>query len=141
MSDNTPNIFELATRQKLRFDTPHHTGLSVEQLWDMPLQSTRANASDLDGAGKVLLKELREQGEESLITPANNAPKVALQLKLDIVKAIIATKQAENSFRAQEAARAAERATLRQLLLEKHAEEMKGMTKEQIEERLRALGG
>lgn len=141
MSENTVNIFELATRAKLRFDTPAHNALNVEQLWDLPLQSARANQSDLDGAGKIILKALREQTEESLITPANNGPKNELQLKLEVVKAIIATKQAENAAKLQAAQRENERATLRQLLIEKHADELKGLSKEEIEARLRALGG
>jgi hypothetical protein len=138
---DTVNVFEQATRLKLRFDASHHNGLSVEQLWDLPLQSTRINQSDLDGVGKVILRELRQQEEESLITPANNAPKTILQLKLDVVKAIISTRQAENAAKAAEATRAAEKATLRQLLQEKHAEELKGLTKDEIEARLKALGG
>jgi hypothetical protein len=135
------NIFELATRQKLRFDAESHSNLTVEQLWDLPLTTTSPNRSSLDGAGKLLLRELREQGEESLVTPANNAPKAALQLKLDIIKSIIATKQAENAAKQDEAARAQQRATLRELLAEKHAEELKGLTKEQIEAKLKELGG
>lgn len=141
MSENTLNIFELATRQKLRFDTPVHNALSVEQLWDLPLQSTRANQSDLDGAGKVILKALREQTEESLITPASNGPKNELQLKLEIVKSIIGTKQAENAAKVDAAKRETERIMLRQLLTEKHADELKGLTKTEIEARLSALGG
>jgi hypothetical protein len=135
------NVFLAATRQKLRFEAQAHNNLSVEQLWDLPLQTTRTNQSDLDGVGKVILRELRQQEEESLITPANNAPKKELQLKLEVVKAIIETKQAENAAKVESAARESEKATLRQLLLEKHAEELKGMTKEQIEARLKVLGG
>lgn len=141
MSENIPNIFELATRAKLRFDTPAHNALSVEQLWDLPLQSARANQSDLDGAGKIILKALREQTEDSLITPANNAPRNELQLKLEVVKAIIAVKQAENAAKVDAAKRETERTMLRQLLTEKHADELKGLTKDEIEARLRALGG
>lgn len=141
MSENTINIFELASRQKLRFDTPAHNQLNVEQLWDLPLQSSRVNQSDLDGAGKVILKALREQTEESLITPANKGPKSELELKLEIIKSIISTKQAENAAKVDAAKRETERVMLRQLLTEKHADELKGLTKQEIEARLSALGG
>lgn len=139
--ENTPNIFELTTRQKLRFTAEAHVNLTVEQLWDLPLTTTRTTQSSLDGVGKLLLRELRQQEEESLVTPANNAPKKEAQLKLDIVKAIIATKQAENAAKLEEASRAGQRATLRELLAEKHAEELKGLSKEEIEAKLKALGG
>lgn len=141
MNTENMNIFELAARQKLRFDGQNHLGLNVEQLWDLPLQTTRANGSDLDGVGKILLRMLRTQDEESLVTPANNAVKNLLNLKLEVVKHIIATKQTENAAKADEAARASQRAQLRELLAEKHAEELKGLTKEEIEARLVALGG
>lgn len=140
MSENTPNIFELATRQKLQFPAVAHQALSVEQLWDLPLKSTRENASDLDTTGKILLRELRQQNEESLIDAPSGASTV-VQLKLEIVKHIIAVKQAENAAKLQEAARASERATLRQLLTEKHADELKNLSKEDIEKRLKELGG
>lgn len=141
MSENTINIFELASRQKLRFDTPVNSALSVEQLWDLPLQSTRPNQSDLDGAGKVVLKALREQTEDSLVTPANNVVKATLQIKLDIIKAIIGTKQAENAAKTQAAANATEAAVLKEILTTKKAAKLGELSEDQIEARLRALGG
>jgi hypothetical protein len=135
------NIFELATRQKLRFDAESLTGLTTEQLWDLPLQSNRTTTSTLDGVGKIILRALREQEEESLVTPANTGPKTLMQLKLEVVKSVIATKQAENAAKVDAAKRAQERDTLRQLLAEKHADELKGLTKEQIEAKLKELGG
>lgn len=138
---DTVNIFEQATRQKLRFDTPAHTGLSVEQLWELPLTTIRANASSLDNAGKVILKALREQEEESLVTPAATGPKAELQLKLAVVKHIIDTKQAENAAKVAETERAQQRETIRALLTEKHADELKGLSKDELEARLKQLGG
>lgn len=135
------NVFLEATRQALRFESPTGASYTTEQLWQLPLQTTRTTQSDLDGVGKVLLRDLRQQEEESLITPANNAPKKVLQLKLEVVKAIIETKQAENAAKVAEADRASQRVQLRQLLAEKHAEEFKALPKEQIEARLKELGG
>ena len=135
------NLFLEATRQALRFDSKAQVNLTTEQLWQLPLQSTRPNQGDLDSVGKILLRELREQEEESLITPANNAPKALAQLKLEVVKAIISHKQAENAAKVAELTRANEKAQLRQLLADKHAEEFKNMSKEEIEARLKELGG
>lgn len=136
------NVFLEATRKALRFDTPAHRGLTTEQLWDLPLQTTRPNQSDLEGAGKVVLKALREQEEDSIVSSGRpNTLKAELELKLAVLKAIVDYKQAENAAKAAEAARASERHALRTLLLEKHAEELKNMTKEQIEARLKELGG
>jgi hypothetical protein len=138
VSENTINIFELAARQKLRFDTPVHSNLSVEQLWDLPLQTTRGSQSDLDGAGKVLLKALREQTEESLVTPSNNAARTELELKLAIVKHIIDVKQGENAAKAAKQAAAGEAQQLESLLQTKKAAELQNLPTEEIEARLAA---
>jgi hypothetical protein len=135
------NVFEQATRLKLRFDTQAHNGLSVEQLWDLPMQSTRPNQSDLEGAGKVVKKALREQDEDSIVSNGTNTTKALLELKLAVLIAIVEYKKAENAAKLADANRAQERATLRGLLMEKHAEEMKNLTKEQIEAKLKELGG
>lgn len=135
------NIFLEATRQALRFDGESKAGLTTEQLWQLPLTTSRTIQSSLDGIGKGIMRELREQGEESLVTPADNAPKKLLELKLAVVKAIIDTKQAENAAKVAEAAKATERAAIREYLLEKRAEEFKSLSKEALEARLKELGG
>ncbi len=140
MSEAIINIFELASRQKLRFDTPVHSALTVEQLWDLPLQSTRANISSLDEAGKWIMRQLREQTEDSLVAPANNKVKTELTLKLSIIKRIIEVKQEENSAKLLAASNASEAATLKEILLTKKAAKLEELTEEQIEARLRALG-
>ena len=54
--------FEIASRVKPRFN---HTGLiSVEDLWDVPLEA-------IDGIFKQLNKEAKELKEESLLTKKN----------------------------------------------------------------------
>lgn len=136
----TENIFEQATRQNLRFDSPVHANLTTEQLWTLPLQTARANQTDLDGIGKLLLKALREQAEDSLITPANNAVRTTLELKLAVVKHIIEVRQAEAADKVAAASRDAEKARLKEILETKRADALGQLSVEEIEARLKALG-
>ena len=51
------NIFEEASRKKIRVKTSRGS-LSVEKLWDLPLE-------ELDNAHREVTKSLRENEEES----------------------------------------------------------------------------
>lgn len=86
----TKNIFERASKQKLRYSTPIGQ-LTVEDLWDLPLLSTKGPS--LDVIAREHNRALREASEESFVTRATTGS-TALTLKLDIVKHIIADKLA-----------------------------------------------
>ena len=59
------NIFEQATRAKIRFSTPVGM-LSVEDLWDLPLTSARARAN-LDDVARLLDAELKSTSSVSFV--------------------------------------------------------------------------
>ncbi len=94
------NIFEQATRQKLRFDTPKGV-LGVEDLWDLPLTSNtgRANLDDIAGN---LDTELKSSARTSFVSPETQTNEL-LQLEFDVVIHIISTKISEHKA-AQDAA-------------------------------------
>lgn len=131
------NIFEQATRKCLRFETIRGP-VTVEQLWQMPLQSK--NLFDLDSVAKAANAKVKSFTEESFVTTTNNDPaKAEAELALDVVKHIINTKVAE----AAEAAKAAEKQQTRQkilgLMAEKQDEALKGMSMEDLKKQLDAL--
>lgn len=130
------NIFEQASRQKLRFPT-NKGELTTEQLWDLPLQSK--SQFDLDTVAKSVSGELRGATEESFVATTVNPAKKELELKLEIVKHVIAVRIAENEAAHNAAARKAEREKLLGILADKQDEELKNLTPEQIKERLTAL--
>jgi len=133
----TTNLFEAATRQKLRF--PSGRGdLSAEDLWDLPL--TARNGFDLDNIAKAVNRDLKETAEESFVNPAPTSAQSILAMKLDIVKHIIAVKIKEADDAKHAAARAAERARLVAALDQKNEQELLGMSKEDIQKRLTELG-
>ena len=79
------NIFETASRLKLRFSTD--VGLiTAEDLWVLPLTSeTKVN---LNGIAKGLSKELRDSNEDNFVGEKTKNTTI-LELKLDIVKHVI----------------------------------------------------
>lgn len=81
----TENLFEMATRNKMRF--PSTKGeLSVEDLWDL-------SDKDLDVVYKNLKDQEVKSSEESLLDDANVDPK--LTAAIGIVRYIFTTKRNE----------------------------------------------
>lgn len=75
-------LFEKATRKKIRFAT-ELGNLSVEDLWDLPLEN-------LDRVAQKLHKEVKEGEDESFITDAK--PTLAFletKTKFDVIKRVI----------------------------------------------------
>jgi len=81
-------MFEKASKLKLRFDT-NRGKVSVEDLWDLPLTSTRITS--LDTLYKQLRKAADDLEEVSLVTTSTKVTTVT-NLKLDIVKHITLAK-------------------------------------------------
>lgn len=132
----TTNLFELASRQKLRFPSVRGE-LTVEQLWDLPL--TSKSGADLDTVAKSINADLKASTEESFVATAANPLKERLQLMLDIVKHVIATRIAEADKARRREARAAERQRLTALLDKRNDEELAGLSKEDLQARIAAL--
>jgi hypothetical protein len=134
------NVFLEATRRGLRFNAQNHLNLTTEQLWQLPLKTTRATESDLDGAGKIVKKLLREQDEDSIVESGANKAKAELELKLAVLVAIVEYKQAENAAKVAEASKQSEKARLKEILETKRADALGSLSVEEIEKRLAALG-
>ena len=130
------NIFEQATRRAIRFESAKGD-LSVEQLWDLPLQSR--NQFDLDTIAKTVNRQLNAVTEESFVRVRENPAKETLSLKLEIVKHIISVKLQEAEEARNRANKASEKEKLLRLLDEKQNEALRTLTPEEIQERLKAL--
>ena len=128
------NIFEAATRKALRFATERGP-VTVEQLWQMPLQAK--NLFDLDSVAKDCNAKVKSFAEESFVTPTNTPAKAEAELALEVVKHIIQTKMTEA------AAEAAQKRETRQKILgimaEKQDEALKSMSMEDLKKQLEAL--
>ncbi|QGH74673.1 hypothetical protein KNU84_gp031 [Bacteriophage DSS3_VP1] len=130
------NIFERAIRAKLRFNS--RVGeLTTEQLWDLPL-TARGNGVSLDGLAKAVNKELKASEEESFVETPSKADS-EMQLRLDILKHVIADKLARKEAAAKKAEKAAQKDTLLRLLEKKQQEALEGLSAEEIQAKLAEL--
>lgn len=88
-------MFLLAARKKFRFASPAGLNLTVEDLFDLPLETVRSNRASLNNVAQACHVAVQATAETSFVSvqPKSNADDVA---KLDIVKAIIAIRLAES---------------------------------------------
>ncbi len=98
------NIFEFASRHRLRFS--YKGSISTEDLWNLSL-------TELDSIFKTLNKQFKTSQEESLLETKSEENKV-LEVKIAIVKYIVAAKQKE----AEEKLQAEERKKRKQKIME-----------------------
>jgi hypothetical protein len=131
------NIFEQASRKALRFNSVRGA-LSVEQLWDLPL--TSKSGFDLDTVAKSANSELKALTEESFVVTKTNPAKSLAELKLEVVKHVIAVTIQENALEASAAARKQEKAKLLDVLGQKQDQELLALTPDQIRQKIEALG-
>jgi len=135
MSDEV-NVFEVASRKKVRFDTPVGQ-LSVEDLWDLPLTS-KTGRINLDDMAREFHSRMEATAATSFVETSTSTDEAA-ELGFALVKHVIDVKVAENAANRDAAAKAAERKKLLGILSNKKDEELEGLSVEEIEERLKAL--
>lgn len=131
-------IYKFAAQNKLRFPSARGD-LTVEQLFQLPLKSV-SNLPDLDTIAKGINAQLKGASEESFVEDTSADPrKTALQAALDIVKDVIATKQAENRAARTKLERAAERKKILDVIAAKKDEKLTAASLEELEKKLAAL--
>lgn len=131
------NIFEMASRQQVRF--PSNKGeLTTEQLWTLPL--TSKSGFDLDSVAKAVNSALRATTEDSFVATSTNPAKAEHELKLDIVKHIIAVRMQENADALAASGRAEQRRKLIEILGKKQDAALESLSPAEIEAKLAELG-
>jgi TnpA family transposase len=131
------NIFEFATREKLRFDSSVGS-LTVEQLWDLPLTSIGSKAN-LNAVGIQFVKALKSVNEDSLVNPAPTGAQKVFQIQLDIVKHIIAVKQEEEAAKKEAAEKKVRKAKLQEALARKEDSALEEMTPAELKKMIAEL--
>jgi hypothetical protein len=124
-------MFEKATRLKLRFESVRGF-LTVEDLWDLPLQTTRSNGISLDILAIDLNRQIKDAATTSFVedTPKANEE---LQLKFDIVKHIIDVKKAENAAVVDQRERAAKKARILEIIAKKQDASLESTSIEELQ--------
>ena len=123
------NMFATATRNKMRFSSSVGQ-LTVEQLWDLPLESSKGPC--LDHVGMQALRELRAFGEESLIDRGDSKVKKAAELTVEIVRFVIETKQADVRAAEDKVKRAQRKDQLLSALARKEGAALEKMSEDDI---------
>ena len=109
-----------------------------EALFDLPLQTTRANGVSLDQIAIALDKKLCETPTVSFVDETTTA-NAELQLQFDIVKHIIEIKKAENAAAKAKQDAAARRQHLMELIAKKKDEALSAKSVEELQAELAAL--
>jgi hypothetical protein len=122
------NIFEQATKNALRFTT-HKGDLTVEDLWHLPLTSSRT--SSLNSIAIHYHEKIQKEDSVSFVTPAaeNSGNSVT---KLEIIKHIISVKQTENAATKLASDNKAKKTRILQLIAEKQDTALAGKSEEEL---------
>lgn len=131
------NMFEQATRLKLRFAVGTRVNLTVENLWDLPL--TNVKGEDLDHIAIELQEKLSTNEKSFVVQQSKNKETQVNQLKFDIVKYIIDVRLEEQKAVNFERQRAQEIATLKELQKQAKIRDLQNLSSEEIEERIKSL--
>ena len=124
-------MFEKASRNKLRFPTPNGM-LSIEELWELPLTSPGGKQANLDAIAIQLDKELKDAGTTSFVKKST-ASNAGTKLKFDIVLRVIEVRQAEAEAAELKKSNADRKQKLLGILAEKQDADLKGKSAEELQ--------
>lgn len=123
------NIFEYATRNKVRFS---FRGLiSVEDLWDLSL-------TNLDSIYKELNKQSKQSEEESLLNIKTQEDEL-LNVQIEIVKHIVSVKLAEKEAREKASAKKAQKQKIMSIIAAKQDEVLQNSSIDELQKMLDEL--
>lgn len=120
------NMFEIATRNKFRF--LFKGVISTEDLWDLSVES-------LDNVFKTLNSEMKKTKEESLLSTKSKDDEV-LELKIEIVKHIVAVKQEEKEARERKFLDRERNQKIMSIIAAKQDEQLHNMSVEELQKLL-----
>ena len=123
------NIFELASRMKIRF--AYRGMITVEDLWDLSVQ-------ELDRIFQKLNKALKESKEESLLSPQAKEDS-ELAIAVAIVRHIVEVKLAEAAIALAAVERKAKKQKILEILADKQDDSLRNMSQEDLTKMLEDL--
>lgn len=124
------NMFEVATRNKMRF--PYKGQISVEDMWDLSLPA-------LDSVFKALNSQMKQVKEESLLSTKSKADET-LELQIEIVKYIVSVKLAEKEAREKAAEKSVQKQKIMEIMAKKQDESLESASMEDLQKMLAELG-
>ena len=133
------NIFAEATRKKVRFTT-NVGNISVEDLWDLPLNTTKKDGIDLDSVSQIVLDEQEGSKRKSLINPRSEKNSL-IDLKIEILTHIIDVKTQEKEAKELEAVNKEKLEKLKAIREKKQDQSLENLSLEDIDKEIAALKG
>jgi hypothetical protein len=130
------NLFEYATRSKLRFASAKG-GLSSEELWDVPLRSS--DGFNLDAIAKAANRAFKDATEESFVSAAKTPAHTRLEMTLEVVKRIIEVKLYDEADAKKRAENKKEKEKLLQILAEKQDGKLSELSERELKKRIAEL--
>lgn len=133
-----PNIFETAARKAFRFRSAAGM-LTTEQLFGLPLTSTTGKAN-LNDIAIGIADEIDKTGARSFVTSAKADPaKTELSEKLEVVKFVIADREAANAAAADKAEKRRKRDVLLDAIAAADARELGAKSADDLRKQLAEL--
>jgi len=132
------SLFIKATQKKYRFPSPQGS-LSVEQLWDLPLTSTRPNTANLNSIANQLNQAIEGSKEIDFVNGSRSRDTENGE-KLEIVLYVISQKKEENAKKEAQELNKKKKGRLLELLAQKQDEALLSKTEEEIKSLIEALG-
>lgn len=134
------NIFEYATRTKLRFATPRW-GISVEDLWDLPLTTSKPGGISLDNVARTIAAKLNENEKmQSFVAPnLNDTEMKELKIALEIVKHVINVRKEENEAKRAAEEKERQRRRIKELIAQKQDENLASKNVDELLELLNSM--
>lgn len=126
----TMNIFEQASRLKLRFSTDRGD-IDTEQVWGLPLSST-VGKLNLDDLARGLHQSLSTQTMSFVGASVVSKEAELNTLRLEIVKHIIAVRMAENQAKLVQAAKADRKAKIMEIIARKQDAALEGKSLDEL---------
>ena len=126
----TTNIFEYATRNKVRF--PFKGVVPAEDLWDLSL-------TNLDSIYKILNKQMKQSEEESLLKTKATVDE-ELEVQIAIVKHIVSVKLTEKESAEKALAKKEQKQKIMSILAAKENEALQNSSVEELQKMLDELG-
>lgn len=116
------NIFEIATRNKYRFQ--RNGPISTEDLWDLDLAT-------LDSIFKDLNAKKKQADEESLLTE-RSAEDTELETKIEIVRHIVSRKLDERNAANEARAKKERNQRIMEIIADKQDEDLRGKSIDEL---------
>lgn len=132
------DLFFKAAKEKWRFTTSKGV-LSVEDLFDLPLVSKNENTVSLNSIAVGLYKQSKNDDAVSFVRSSRSDSENAANTRLELVKAVIAHREAEIDARARDAEHHRKIQELKEILADKESSELRGKSAEEIRAMLESM--